>query len=104
MFFRTSNAIGQSLAAGTAAGLTLLRGLLSFIAVFAGFHRAKTPLARTYVFHFRHDPFARSLPMDQDAVTERGVGQTVGLIDPAPHGAGVAFDFSGKKLDFEQIF
>jgi hypothetical protein len=42
--------------------------------------------------------------MNQDPVAEFGIGQTVGLIDPTPHGAGIAFDFSGKKLNFEQVF
>jgi hypothetical protein len=39
--------------------------------------------------------------MDQNAIAELGVGQAVGLIDPAPHRARIAFDFGGKGFNFE---
>ena len=41
--------------------------------------------------------------MDQDAIADSRVGKSVGLIEPAPHGARIAADFFGEWFKVEII-
>jgi hypothetical protein len=76
-----------------------------------GLDRSPSPVPNAFawtitphVLHPRHYPFAGGRKVNQDPIAEFGVGQAVGLIDPAADGARIAFYLGGKGYNFKQIF
>jgi hypothetical protein len=70
---------------------------------FCGSGACSTLPARRGPMHALHEPFARSRDVDQDAIADARVWQSVGLFQPAPDCARMAVCVSGKWLEIDEI-
>jgi hypothetical protein len=59
--------------------------------------------ARRGPMHALHEPFARGRDVDQDAIADACVWQSIGLFQPAPDSARMAARVSGKWLEIDEV-